>query len=128
MTDLKKILYVEDDADIREVALLALELVGGFEICSCASGEEAVMHAKSFAPDMALLDVMMSGMDGPATLAGLRALPGMASLPVVFMTAQVQRAEVQRLRTLGVLDVIAKPFDPMRLAADLRDIWSRHSA
>ena len=78
-----------------------------------------------FAPDLVLLDVMMPDMDGPATLRALRQLPGMAALPVVFMTAKVQPQEVAEYRARGALDVIAKPFDPMTLAAQVREIWAR---
>ena len=124
MRPLRKVTYVEDDADIREVAVLALELVGGFEVQTCSSGEEAVARAAAFGPDLLLLDVMMSpGMDGPATLARLRENPALAATPVIFMTARVQPRDVAALRALGALDVIAKPFDPMTLADTMRAIW-----
>ena len=77
MSELQRILYVEDEADIREVAKLALEMVGGFELAVCASGEEALARAEAFAPQLILLDVMMPGMDGPSTLRELRALPAL---------------------------------------------------
>ena len=128
MATLQKILYVEDDPDIRELVQLALELVGGFELCVCASGEDAMKRAPVFAPDLALLDVMMPGMDGPTTLTRIREHPDLRELPAVFMTAQVQPAEVARLRALGVLDVIAKPFDPMQLGTQLHDIWNARGA
>ena len=124
MRPLRKVTYVEDDADIREVAVLALELVGGFEVQTCSSGEEAVARAAAFGPDLLLLDVMLSpGMDGPATLARLRENPALAATPVIFMTARVQPRDVAALRALGALDVIAKPFDPMTLADTMRAIW-----
>jgi CheY-like chemotaxis protein len=124
---LEKIIYVEDEADIREVAQLALELVGGYRLLICGSGQEAVDQAVAFAPDLILLDVMMPGMDGPDTLARLRQFPSLADTPVIFMTAKVQPNEVQALRDLGVLAVIAKPFDPMTLAEQLRQCYeARH--
>jgi CheY-like chemotaxis protein len=92
----------------------------------CSSGAEAVAKAAAFAPDLVVLDVMMPGMDGPGTLAALRALPALARTPVVFMTAKVQPAEIAHFRSLGALEVIAKPFDPMRLADTIREIWRRH--
>ena len=121
-----RILMVEDEADIQEVARLALEAIGGFTVELCSSGEEAVRAAPGFAPDLLLLDVMMSGMDGPGTLQALRALPGTADTPAIFMTAKVQPQEVARYKVMGVLDVIAKPFDPMTLSATIQAIWSRH--
>ena len=124
---LQRILYVEDDPDIRAVARIALETVGGFEIVECASGQEALAAAASAAADVVLLDVMMPGMDGPATLHGLRKIPQTADTPVVFMTAKVQPSEVAHYRDLGAVDVIAKPFDPMTLADQLRAIWQAAS-
>lgn len=124
----ERILYVEDDPDIQAVAKLALEAVGGFTVKLCASGEEAVREAAAFAPDMILLDVMMPGMDGPATLRALRAQPSLAAVPVAFMTAKVQPGEVRELEALGALGVIAKPFDPMSLADQVRQLWEgRHA-
>ncbi len=123
MSTLQRILYVEDEPDIQAVAKLALEMVGGFAVKICSSGEEALREAEAFAPDMILLDVMMPGMDGPSTLKALRTLPSLADIPVAFMTAKVQPAEVAHYRTLGARDVIAKPFDPMTLAAQVRAIW-----
>ncbi len=120
---LRRILYVEDDPDIRTVATLALEAVGGFEVKVCASGEEAIEAAPGFAPDLLLIDVMMPGLDGPSTLGELRKLPGTAAVPALFMTAKVQPSEVARYREIGVLDVIPKPFDPMTLAATVRAIY-----
>ena len=123
---LNKILYVEDDVDIQAVAKMALEIVGGFEVLTCNSGQEALDAAEAgFEPDLLLLDVMMPGMDGPTTLAGLRQLAQMASTPVVFMTAKVQSAEVAHYTSLGALGVIAKPFDPMQLADQIRQLWQQ---
>ncbi|MDP1756921.1 MAG: response regulator [Pseudohongiella sp.] len=123
MSTLQRILYEEDEPDIQAVAQLALEMVGGFTVKICSSGEEALREAVAFAPDMILLDVMMPGMDGPSTLMALRKLPGLADLPVAFMTAKVQPTEVAYYKSLGARDVIAKPFDPMALAGQIRSIW-----
>ena len=125
MTSLQRILYVEDEPDIQAVAKLALEMVGGFEVKICSSGEEALGEAEAFAPQLLLLDVMMPGMDGPSTLAALRAIPSLAEVPAVFMTAKVQPSEVAHYKSLGALDVIAKPFDPMGLADEVKRIWER---
>ena len=120
-----KILCIEDDPDIQNVAKLALELVGGFTVKICSSGAEALREAVAFAPDFILLDVMMAGMDGPATLKALREIPALFKIPVAFMTAKVQPAEQTQLKSLGALDVIAKPFDPVTLADQVRSIWAR---
>lgn len=123
MSKLQRVLYVEDEQDIRTIAKLALEMVGGLEVKICATGEEALREAEAFAPDMVLLDVMMPGMDGPTTLQHLRAIPGLTHVPVVFMTAKVQPAEVAQYKAMGAKGVIPKPFDPMTLAAQVRAMW-----
>lgn len=123
---LKKILLVEDEPDIRMVAKLALESVGGFSVEACASGQEALARAETVAPDLVILDVMMPGMDGPATLGALRALPSLGATPVLFMTAKVQPQEIAHYRSLGAIDVVAKPFDPMTLAQAVKAIWEKH--
>jgi CheY-like chemotaxis protein len=121
---LNSILYIEDDPDIQMVARIALETVGGFSVRICGSGREALdLVASGYVPDLMLLDVMMPGMDGMAVLEGLRALPQTAATPAVFMTAKVQPAEVAQYRAQGALGVIAKPFDPMQLAAQVRQLW-----
>jgi len=122
---LTKILYVEDDPDIQSVAKIALEVVGGFTLRSCSSGKEATSHETiEFMPDLMLLDVMMPEMDGPSTLKKLREMPGLATTPVIFMTAKVQSSEVAYYKSLGAIAVIAKPFDPMQLATQIRQHWS----
>jgi len=125
---LTRILYAEDEPDIQAVAKLALEMVGGFQVLICGTGIEALEKVKDFAPDLILLDVMMPGMDGPTTLQRLRADPATAAIPVIFLTAKVQPSEVARFQALGALDVIAKPFDPMTLAAQVRQVWGRAHA
>ncbi len=123
MTSLQKILFVEDDPDIQMVAQLALEAVGGYTVQMCSSGKEALAVAEQFAPDLILLDVMMPGMDGPTTLMELRKRPSLSHTPVVFMTARVQRHEIEQYLAMGAADVISKPFDPMTLSAQVADIW-----
>ena len=125
MAELKRILHVEDDRSIQAVARLALETLGGFEVLSCLSGQEALDQVQGFNPDFILLDVMMPGMDGPETLSKLRELVDIEQIPVAFMTAKVQPPEIEQYRLLGAREVIVKPFDPMTLAAQVRDIWSR---
>jgi len=123
-----KILYVEDDVDIQSVARIALELVGGFELRSCSSGKQALeQETVTFAPDLILLDVMMPEMDGPTALAKLRELPGLGATPAIFMTAKVQASEVAYYHSLGAIGVIAKPFDPMQLSTQIRQLWNENN-
>jgi len=121
-SEIKKILYVEDEADIQTVAKLALESVGGFEVLICGSGTEAIDQAPDFGPDVLLLDVMMPGMDGPDTLVALKRLPELKNALAIFLTAKAMPSEIERYKELGALDVIPKPFDPMTLADQVRRI------
>jgi two-component system OmpR family response regulator len=123
MAALRFVLYVEDDPDIQSVAQMALELVGGFTLRTCSSGQEALAAARECVPDLLLLDVMMPDMDGMSTLAALRKLPNTATTPAIFMTAKVQASEVAHYKSLGALGVIAKPFDPMQLSQLVRQLW-----
>lgn len=120
---LQKILYVEDDPDIQAIATMVLESFGGYEVVACSSGQEALQAVQGFQPDFILLDVMMPGMDGPATLQQLRLLEMLRQVPVAFMTARVQPTDVAELHKLGAKGVIAKPFDPMTLADQVRQLW-----
>ncbi|MDH5180571.1 MAG: response regulator [Gammaproteobacteria bacterium] len=123
---LERILYVEDEGDIQKVAQVALETLGKFELLICSSGREALEQAEAFAPDLLLLDVMMPGMDGPTTLEALRKIPALQQTPVMFMTAKVQPQEIAHFKTLGAIEVLTKPFEAMKLAQQIRDIWAKH--
>ncbi|MDF1600816.1 response regulator [Mesorhizobium sp. YIM 152430] len=114
-----KILYVDDEDDIREIAEMALGLDPSFEIRSAASGREGLEVARCFSPDLIMLDVMMPGMDGPSTFSAARADPDLGHVPVVFITARTQTHQVAELMALGARGVIPKPFDPMTLAAQV---------
>lgn len=119
------VLIVDDEDDIREVARLALEVVAGWTTHTAASGEEGQLLASSLQPDLILLDVMMPGLDGPATLRRLRSDPATASIPVVFLTAKTQSSDVEALEKIGALAVLAKPFDPLTLADSIAEIMDR---
>lgn len=123
---LQRVLLVEDDQDIRTVAAMVLERLGGFEVTACSSGREALERAPDLLPDLVLLDVMMPELDGPDTLKAIRRIPGLADTAVVFMTAKAQPDEVAEYRRLGAIDVIVKPFDPVQLSNTIREIWHRH--
>jgi CheY-like chemotaxis protein len=115
----RRILLVDDEDDIREVAQASLELIAGWDVRTAASGQEAISMAQSDPPDAILLDVMMPEMDGPTTFMRLRELPETREIPIVFLTAKVQAADHRRIGELGAAAVLAKPFDPMRLAEEV---------
>jgi CheY-like chemotaxis protein len=115
----RRILIVDDEDDIREVAQVSLELVGNYEVLTASCGRDGVACARADVPDAILLDVMMPDMDGPATLAELRADPRTRDIPVVFLTAKTQTAERSRLAQLGAAGILTKPFDPLELANEV---------
>ena len=124
MTSLNKVLYAEDEDDIREIATLALETIGELEIVTCASGSQVIELALDFKPQLILLDVMMPDMDGPTTLKALKNHQQLKSTPVVFLTAKILPIEIERFNSLGAVAVISKPFDPITLADQLKQIWA----
>lgn len=123
-----RILYVDDEADIREIVSMSLSLDPDITVETVASGAEALAAVRNCLPDVILLDVMMPEMDGPTTLFRLRERPESRGVPVVFMTARTQGREIQRFKELGALGVIAKPFDPIALASDLKALLAGASA
>jgi CheY-like chemotaxis protein len=127
--ELRRVMLVEDEIDIQMVARLALEDVGGFEVEVCPSGQAALETGPHFRPQLILLDFMMPGLDGAGTMQAFRQIPALADVPVAFITARAQLDEVAEYRDLGAVDVIVKPFDPMRLADRVQEIWrSVHAA
>jgi two-component system, OmpR family, response regulator len=118
-----RLLIVDDDEDIRLIARMSLERIGGWEVLDAASAEDAVEAARSGPLEAVLLDVMMPGVDGPATLQLLRPVIG-PDTPVIFLTAKTQSADRERLAELGVAGLITKPFDPMTLPDEL-SAWLR---
>ena len=117
-----RVLLVDDDDDVRLVGQISLQKVGGFDTHTASSGHQALEIAHQIAPDLVLLDVMMPGIDGLEVLARLRADPKTAHLPIVFMTAKVQAHEVANYMRLGAIGVIRKPFDPLKMPAELLQI------
>jgi len=115
----RRILVIDDEDDIREVAKLSLEMVGGWEVLVARSGAEGLAMAQAETPDTILLDVMMPEMDGPSAFHKLQENPATQKIPVILMTAKVQVADQLRFKNLGVTSVIAKPFDPMQLASQV---------
>lgn len=115
----RKILIIDDEADIREVAAFSLELVAGWQVRTAATGAQGLATAQNELPDAILLDVMMPSMSGPEVFARLRQEERLRDVPVVFLTAKAQAAEQRQLALLGAAGVLTKPFDPLKLAEEL---------
>jgi CheY-like chemotaxis protein len=118
----RRVLVIDDEDDIREVAQLALEAVAGWEVFGAGSGAEGLRVAAERLPDAILLDVMMPEMDGPSTFRALRAQPASAEIPVILLTAKVQASDRTRFQDLGVSGVLTKPFDPMELSRQIEEV------
>lgn len=119
----RRLLLVDDDDAIRTIAAISLERVGGWTVIPVSSGRAALEAAQDDGPfDAVLLDVMMPDLDGPATLRLLREGVLQPGVPIVFLTAKVGEPEETRLRSLGAVGVIAKPFDPIALPEELQRI------
>lgn len=116
---MRRVLVIDDEPDIREVAQLSLEVDGRWEVVCAASGLEGVEKAVADPPDVILLDVMMPGLDGIATLDRLRSRAPTADIPVVLLTAKIHPADLRRYRELPVRGVLPKPFDPLTIADEL---------
>src|SRR5580698_3013777 len=122
----RKILIIDDEDDIREVAALSLESVAGWDVAAASSGAQGLIRAAEYQPDAILLDVMMPGMDGPSTFRELRKNPVTSAIPVLLLTAKVQATDQRRFADLGVEAVLFKPFDPLTLSAQICGVlgWS----
>ena len=123
-----KVLYVEDEPDIRMVGKRSMASIGKFEVKECASGDEAIKAVGEFTPDVIVLDVMMPFMNGPEVMKELRKLPVTMNTPVIFMTAKVQTSEINEYMAMGAIGVIAKPFEPMTLAKQISDMVKQTKA
>ncbi len=118
---MKRVLIVDDEDDIREVATLSLEATSDWIVLTASSGREGLITAAAERPDAILMDVMMPGMDGPTTFKQLQLNPITARIPVVLLTAKVQGVDQRRFAGLGVAAVLFKPFDPLTLAAQIAE-------
>ena len=122
-----RILHVEDDPDIREIARLSLETLGGFTVLQCASGQDALARAEGFAPDLFLFDVMMPVMSGPDTLRALRKIAALSEVPAVFMTSlNMAQDNAEDVRNMSI-GSIQKPFDPVALPDQIRSLFESNS-
>jgi CheY-like chemotaxis protein len=123
---MRRILIIDDEDDIREVAQLSLESIAGWQVSTARSGAEGIERAKADKPDAILMDVMMPAMDGPTTFREMQKLPETADIPVVLLTAKVQGVDQRRFAGLGVAAVLFKPFDPLTLADQMSSAlgWS----
>lgn len=120
-----KVLIIDDEEDTRAIAGMSLNLLGGLEVIEADCGEDGITKAAELRPDVILLDMMMPVMDGPHTLVKLQNTESTKDIPVIFLTAQGMQSEIDRLKQLGALGVLTKPFDPAALAGQVRQILGK---
>lgn len=120
--EIHNVLLVDDEPNIRLIAQTSLQALTDWQVVVVQSGSEAIANAKAQRPDLILLDMMMPDMDGPTTLENLRQIAGIETVPVIFMTAKVQSHELEDYLKTSAAGVISKPFDPMKLHEEVREI------
>jgi CheY-like chemotaxis protein len=122
----KRILVIDDEERLREVVQACLETIGGWEVLTAGTASVGLLKAKTEQPDGILLDVMMPKIDGITLFRNLQENPATQSIPVILLTAKMQSADQAQFAQLGVAGVIAKPFDPLKLADQVAEIlgWS----
>jgi CheY-like chemotaxis protein len=123
MEQFERVMCVEDDPDIRMILDFSLGRMGGFSLCLCESGMQALERVSEFKPQLVLLDVMMPEMSGPETLVKLREMTDIQGVPIVFLTAKAMQDEVEALLEHGATGIIVKPFDPVALPQNIRIYW-----
>jgi CheY-like chemotaxis protein len=123
MSELQRVMCIDDDPDIRMILEFSLSTVGGYQVKACSGGRVALAAVAEFKPQLVLLDVMMPELSGPETLLALRELSLMKGVPIVFLTAKAMPDELEQLLGHGATGLIVKPFDPMRLPADILPFW-----
>ncbi len=123
MPPLKKILYAEDETDIQTVVELTVQAMSNYKIKVCDNGQKLMDCVEDYQPDLVILDVMMPEMDGPTTFRHLKHNEKTQDIPVIFMTAKAQAHEVSDFKECGVIGVITKPFDPIKLCEKITKIW-----
>ncbi|HEY9777326.1 MAG TPA: response regulator [Planktothrix sp.] len=117
-----KILIIDDEEDARSICGMSLHMIGGCDVVEAASGKEGIELAAKEQPDVIILDLMMPEMDGTETLRNLRKNPATEEIPVIFLTVKGMFSEFERLKSLGALAVLTKPFDPIQLSNQIQEI------
>ena len=118
----KNILLIDDEETIQEVVQVGIGIETGWQVAIASSGLEGINLAQNQQPDVILLDVMMPDMDGIDTLSQLKTNDKTCAIPVIFLTAKAQAEEKNQFQSLGVVDVITKPFNSMTLASQIAQI------
>ena len=128
VSKLSRIMYVEDDEDLRAVVSHVLSDIGGYTVEVCADGQEALERAPVFRPQLVLLDVKMPGLSGPEALVHLRQMQGLQKLDAIFMTTLAAAKHQKMYTMLDSLGLLPKPFDLSTLVDDVQALWDARYA
>jgi two-component system, OmpR family, response regulator len=120
--NIKKVLLIDDDADVRRIGSMSLRKLGGFDVLLASSGAEGLMVAEQSLPDLILLDIIMPGLDGMVTITELKKASITKAIPVIFLTGARDLSPPEKVREVGALGVIFKPLDPLRLPYQAREL------
>lgn len=120
--EIRKVLLVDDDQKIRKIVELSLTRIGKWEVILADRGLKGFELAVEHVPDVIVLDMMMPGIDGIATMRMINQYFGKKRIPIVFLTAKVQREEMALYDKMEAAGVISKPFDPLTLAARISEL------
>ncbi|OFV98499.1 MAG: two-component system response regulator [Acidobacteria bacterium RIFCSPLOWO2_12_FULL_54_10] len=126
MPEIRKVLLVEDEEDIRKVAQISLQFRGNWAVAVAVNGEECLAMAASDPPDLILLDCMMPRMDGYEACRRLKQDPVLSHIPVIFLTAKTQESEIKKGLAVGAVGYLTKPFNPMNLVEDIMKVLEEH--
>jgi len=124
--ELKKIIYVDDDPDLRRIVKFSLETLGNYQVQVYCDGKEFLSEVVSIKPDLIMIDVIMPIIDGPAAVQKLRKIPEVKDIPVIFLTSKYNPRDIEQFNALGVPYLIKKPFDPSVLHQQVLEIWQKH--
>ena len=119
-----RVVLVDDDSDLRKLVKLTLEFTAGWEVTAAADGAAGIEAVREVQPDVAVVDIMMPGMDGYEVCRRLKEDPQTMAVPVVFLTARKELDEA-KAREIGAAGVVIKPFEPERLAEEVRELVGR---
>ena len=122
-----RILLAEDEQDILELIIFTLQF-GGYEVIPTSNGEEALEMTRKEHPDLVLLDVRMPRMSGYQVCAIIKSDHEIQHIPVVFLSAKGQEAEIKTGYEKGAVDYILKPFAPDHLLDRLEEILTNLAA
>jgi len=123
MKELKKILYTDDEPDVETVVEITVQTICDYDIKICPSGKELVECVEEYSPDLILINIMMPEMEGQETFQNLKNNEKTKDIPIIFITTKTQINEFEIFKDLGVIGLITKPFDPIKLCSDIDRIW-----